>query len=439
MRKLVVALSCVLSTLAAPALAAKPLPIKEFKLDNGLKVLLLENRKAPVVTFQVWYHTGSRNEPIGQSGISHFLEHVMFLGTQKYPGNTYDRLTESNGGSNNAFTSKDYTCFYVDFGSEQLDLAARLEADRMQNLLVNPEKFPSELNVVKEERRWRTDNSPTGAMMEELYALAFKNHPYRWPVIGWMDDLDHMSREKMLAYYKTFYAPNNATIVIVGDFKTPEALGIVKKHFGAIPPAKRVPKLMIKEAPQTSERRSTLVREVSTPNVLMGYHAPAIGTPDHFVLSIIDSILNGGESSRMHQDLVEKRKLAQEISTDVDAYKDPGLFSCFAVPMPGRTLPELETAIEEHLERLKQEPVSDHELEKAINNAEAGFILGQQKNHSLGVTIGHFDVQADYRLVNRYVDELRKVNKEDIQRVAKQVFVKNNRTVVTLLPREEKK
>ena len=436
MRKLVCAAALV-ATCATPALAGKDLPIREFKLDNGLKVLLLENHKAPVVTFQVWYRVGSRNETLGQTGISHFLEHVMFLGSKKYPDNSYDRLTEANGGLNNAFTSNDYTCYFIDFSSDLLELAAKLEADRMQNLLLNPAKFDSELSVVKEERRWRTENSPTGAMHEELYSLAFKNHPYRWPIVGWMDDLDKMTRSKMVDYYKSHYAPNNATVVVVGDFHSPDTLKMIKRHFGGIPRGKNLPSMEIKEAPQTSERRSTIQRDVSTPNLLMGYHAPAISSKDSFALTIADTVLFGGESSRVHLDLVENRKIAQEVSSDLDQGRDPGLYALYAAPMPGHTLAELEKAIEEHLERLKKEPISDRELKKAINNAEAAFIYGQQKNHELALTIGRFDALGDYKLINRYVEELGKVTKEDVMKAAESYFVASKRTIISLLSKEK--
>lgn len=417
-------------TVSAPALAA-PLPIKVQRLDNGLKVLLLERHQAPVVTFQVWYRVGSRNENIGQTGISHFLEHLMFQGSKNYPGNLYDRLVEGNGGSNNAFTTNDLTCFYVDFPSNLLDLAAKLEADRMHNLLIPPQTFQSELSVVKEERRLR-ENSPFGQMYEELCALSFKNHPYRWPVVGWMNDLDHMSREKVQNYYKTYYAPNNATVVVVGDFKTPEALAIIKRHFAKIPRTPEIPKLVVQEEPQVAERRAYLHRDLASPYLLMGYHAPAALTKDSYAISILNLILGEGASSRLNQDLVEKRQIAQEISSGLQSRLDSGFYTMAAVAMPGHSITEVESAIDAHIERLKTEPVTDRELQKAINSAEAGYIFGQESCHGLAQSIGEMDVQGDYKAIDTYVQKFREVTKEDIMRVAKQYLNVTNRTVVTM-------
>lgn len=425
--------------MSAPPPLTKPLPVQEHVLPNGLKVLLLERRTAPVITVQVWYRVGSRNELVGKSGISHLTEHLMFQGSKNFPDKTYDNLVERHGGNNNAFTTEDATAYYVNFPSDKLELALRMEADRMASLLLPPGKFDSERNVVKEERRWRTENSPFGMMWELLGATAYTAHPYRWPVVGWMSDLDSVTLADAKDHYKRFYTPNNAVVVLVGDFEATKALALVKKTFGAIPRGPEIKQVITKEPQQNGERRTEVIRDVETPAVMIAFHMGAKGDPDDLPLRLLDQILSSGRSSRLYHDLVYTRKLAQSVGTMVTDNKDPGLFLAYALPMPGHTAAELEGELLKALERVKIEDVDDRELQKAINQAEAGYIFGQQKDHELGVLLGQNEVLRDWRLVNDYVEKLRKVSKEDLKRVAKQTFTRRNRSVVTLVPTKEVK
>lgn len=425
--------------MSAPPPLAKPLPVHEHILPNGLKVLLLERRTAPVISFQVWYRVGSRNEMIGKSGISHLTEHLMFQGSKNFPAGSYDKLVERHGGNNNAFTTEDATAYYLNFPSDKLELAAKMEADRLAHLLIPPGKVESELNVVKEERRWRTENSPFGMMWELLGATAYTAHPYRWPVVGWMGDLDKMTRADAWDHYKRFYTPNNAVVVLVGDFESAKALDIVKKTFGTIPKGPTVQQVITREPAQNGERRTEVVRDVETPAVMVAFHMGAKGDPDYLPLWLIDRILSSGRSSRLYHDLVYTRKLAQDVGTMVTDNKDPGLFLAYAVPMPGHTAAELEAELIKALDKLKTEAVADRELQKAINQAEAGYIFGQQKDYELGVLLGQSEVLKDWRLVNDYVDKLRGVTKEDLKRVAAQTFTRRNKSVVTLVPTKEVK
>lgn len=421
---------------AAPAWASK-LPVKATTLPNGLKVLMVENHKAPVVSLQVWYRVGSRNEQVGQTGLAHLTEHMMFQGSKRFPGGKYKELVEAMGGDYNAFTTEDMTAYYINSPADKLELAAQLEADRMGNLLIPAEKFGSEREVVKEERRWRTENSPFGMMYEMIGSTAYTAHPYRWPVVGWMSDLDKVSREDSWRFYKTYYHPNNATLVITGDFKADQALSIVKRTFGVIKAGPKPPEVRTVEPPQQGERRTRLVKPVETPSVMMAYHVPPAGHADGYVLKVISNLLYKGNSSRLHHDLVYTKKIAQEVGGWSGSSIDPGLYLLYGVPLPGHTAEALEEGIYAQLDRLKTEPVSDRDLEKARNQVEAEFLFGQQKAEQTGNTLGEAETVASYTMVNQFVDKIRAVSKEDIMRVAKTYFSPTNRSVVTLVPAKE--
>lgn len=253
--------------LASTASFAQGMKVTETVLPNGLKILLKEEHKAPIVTFQIWYRVGARNEQLGKTGMSHVLEHMMFKGTKKYGPKQFSRTVQRNGGNDNAFTSKDYTAYFENFAADRLELAIDLESDRMQNLILDPREFLSERDVVKEERRMRYEDDPTQTMVEQMMATAFAAHPYQWPVIGWMADLENLTRDDLSRHYKTYYAPNNATIVIVGDFDTRKVLPLVEKYFGGIPRGPEVPKVGAVEPKQLGEKRVTVRREAELPAV----------------------------------------------------------------------------------------------------------------------------------------------------------------------------
>lgn len=419
---------------AGPATQALRIPVQEHILPNGLKVLLVENHKAPVVSVQIWYRVGSRNEAIGKTGLAHVTEHMMFQGSKHYPTGKYKELIEANGGDYNAFTTEDVTAYYATFSSDKLKLALELEADRLAGLLIPASKFGSEVEVVKEERRWRTENSPFGMMWEMLGSTAYQAHPYRWPVVGWMSDLDALVRQDAVDFYKSHYVPGNATLVVSGDFKAPEALALIKRTFGKIPKGPLPPKVVTVEPVQLGERRSEIVRPVETASALVAYHIPAYGHPDLYVLQVMANLLANGESSRLYQDLVYEKKIAQDVGAFMQKQIDPSLFLLYGTLLPGHGGKDLEQGLYAQLERLKTEPVSARELQKAKNQVEASFLFGQQKAEQVANTIGEAATLKDYRLANQVVDRVRAVSAEDVMRVARQTFTKENRSVVTLIP-----
>jgi zinc protease len=410
------------------------LDIREFQLENGLEVLMLEDHAVPLATVQVWYRVGSRNERPGITGISHFLEHLMFKGTARYGPGSYSALMQRSGGTENAFTSYDTTAYHAVVPASQLELALDLEADRMTNLLLAPEAIASEREVVKEERRLRQENTPTGPMYEELGATAFKAHPYQWPVIGWMSDIDAITRDDLLTHYKTFYAPNNATLIIVGDMETAATLELVRRHFGAIPQGPPPPQVRPPEPPQPGERRVEIPRPTAVPVLSIAYHIPQFDHPDALPLEVLSQILSQGESSRLYQALVYQRQLATSIGTDADLRVEPGLFTVVCMVQAAKSPAEVEAAIYEQLTQVTEESITERELQKAINQALSGFVFRQDSIQQQGFTIGSFHMLQSYKIINEYIARLRQVTRQDVARVARTYLTKQNRTVVTVVP-----
>lgn len=436
LKKKLAALIIVLTTIilsSQPAFAKK---VEEFVLSNGLKIIAMEEHKAPTVTFQVWYKVGSRNEATGKTGLSHLLEHLMFKGTSKYGKGEFSKIVAQNGGNENAFTSRDYTAYFEVFSSDRIHLSLELESDRMTNLLIDEKEFQLERNVVKEERRMRTDDEPTSLVVEELYAMAFKVHPYHSPIIGWMSDLDTLARDDLYNHYKKYYIPNNATIVVVGDFDTKTLIPKIKEHFEKIPKGEAPAKISIKEPEQLGERRTTLHKEAQLPFVFIGYHTPSIGNKDEFALEVISNILSAGKSSRLYQDIVYEKQLALYAGGDYDRIAaDPSLFYFYGGLKPGKTTKELEDALYAEIEKLKTEPVTDRELQKSKNQVEASFIFAQDSIFYQAMQIGQIEtIGIGYKYLDAYVDNIRRVTKDDIMRVAKTYFTEKNRTVGILIP-----
>ncbi|OPY73782.1 MAG: Peptidase M16 inactive domain protein [Syntrophorhabdus sp. PtaU1.Bin002] len=409
--------------------------IYETTLPNGLKIILLENHKAPVATFQVWYRVGSRNESWGKTGLSHMLEHMMFKGTRGISGQTFTRIIEEAGGNDNAFTSKDYTAYFESMSAEQIHVAIELEADRMHNLLLRGQDFETERMVVMEERRLRTEDDPQAYLDEQLAATAFQIHPYRWPIIGWMQDLKALSLEDLNTYYRTYYSPANALVIAAGDFKKAEILTKIEKAFGSIPRGPSPNQTKPLEDPQLGERRIQVNREVQLPFILMGYHVPNLKTPDSYVLEVISAILAQGRSSRLYERLVREKKLVQSASADHDLLsRDPSLFLVSAEPLPGKDVAEVEKALNHEIQQLSEKPVPAEELEKAKNQLEAAFVFSQDSLVRQAMVLAQFEIVWDWRKIDDYVPQVRTVTPDDITRVAKQHLVPENRTVGILVP-----
>ena len=414
-------------------------PVQEFVLDNGLKVLLLEDHKSPSVTFQVWYRVGSRNEKDGKSGLAHFLEHFLFKGTPTTGPEEYARIIAKNGGRSNAFTTTDMTVYFATMSREKISIQLELEADRMANALLGETYFEPEKKVIQEERRLRTDDNPAAALGEVANAVALTVHPYRRPVVGWMEDIQNLTRQDLVDFYKLYYAPNNAVIVVTGDFATAELLPRIKAAYGKIPRGAEPPKVNVTEPEQRGERRVMLKKEAELPVILMSYHAPNLKSSDSFALDLLSVVLAGGRSSRLHHELVYKKRLAHEIDADYSAVSvDPTGFSISAQLLPGKEAAQLELEIDRELEKIKHDLVSDKELQKAKNQVEAAFIFAQDSIFGQAMKIGYYEIAGGWRQMESYLDGIRKVSREDIRRVAKKYLDRDRRTVGVLVPTKEK-
>src|SRR6266571_4264307 len=366
----------------SPVVAQPTRGVVATTLDNGLRVLLLEDRRSPIVSVQVWYRVGGRNERPGATGLAHFLEHMMFKGTKRYGKGEFGRLVERAGGQQNAATSADYTQYYVTIGAEKLDLILELEADRMRNLLLDPREIASEREVVIEERRTRTEDDPGGFLGEEVGSIAFKAHPYGYPIIGWMEDIKRVTPAEIRAFYKTYYVPNNALVVAVGAFEAPAVLGKIRRSFGRISRGRTPPPVLAVEPPQNGERRVTVRKEAELPIVYLGWHVPNQRSDDAPALEVLSTILSGGRASRLYRDLVYQRQLALEAGGDYSYFSiDPNLFWFWATPMPGQTPETLEAELSKHMERLKAEPVTEEELARAKNQIESAFVFQEDSVH----------------------------------------------------------
>ena len=329
--------------LIAFAKSADATNVREFVLDNGLKILLLEDHKSPAVTFQVWYRVGSRNERDGKSGLAHFLEHMMFKGTPTTKPEEYSRIIAKNGGRSNAFTTSDVTVYFATMSRDKIGIEIELEADRMASALLGDSYFEPEKKVIQEERRLRTDDNPASALSEVASAVAYTVHPYRRPVIGWMDDIQNLTRQDLVDFYKLYYAPNNAHIVVTGDFSTEEILAKIKAAFEKIPRSAAPPKVRAEEPPQRGERRVILKKEAELPFILMYYHAPNLKSPDSYALDLLSMVLAGGRSSRLYHELVYKKRIARNIDADYSGVSiDPTGFGVTAQLMPGKEPAEVE-------------------------------------------------------------------------------------------------
>jgi len=411
------------------------LPINEYMLDNGLKVLIVEDHKAPTATFQVWYKVGSRNEMTGKTGLSHLLEHMMFKGTEKHGPKTFSQTIQRSGGTDNAFTSKDYTGYFELLASDRIDLPIELEADRMQNLILTKESVLSERDVVMEERRMRYEDDPQNYVMEEVFAAAFKNHPYRWPVIGWMSDLKTLNPDDLISHYRTYYAPNNAVIIVVGDVNQQEILDRIKTAFGRIPAGPFIPDLVVEEDEQKGERRIYVKKEAELPYVLSVYKVPKITHEDGFALDVLGSILSDGKSSRLYRSLVYEKQMAISAWAGYEGlYKDPFLFFTGATAGQGKKIEDVEKALLDEIEKIKNELPSAREVQRAKNQVEASFIMQQDSIYMQARTIGSFEMTVGWRFIDNYLEGFRKVTPEDVSRVAKKYLIDEGKTTGILIP-----
>jgi zinc protease len=409
--------------------------VERHVLGNGLVVLLHEDHSVPAVTFWQWFKVGSRNEHPGITGISHVFEHMMFNGSKNVPPKEYDRRIESNGGTSNAFTDRDVTAYSEDIASDRLEVLFQLDSDRMRGLTLEPSVLASEMAVVKEERRLRVDDDISGLLDEKLYDTAFRASPYRWPVIGRKEDLDRLTRQELLEYFRVHYAPNNCVLVLTGDFESKPALASIQKYFGDIPaqpPAAAPPD---SEPPQPGERRASVAFPSENVQVDIGYKAPAVSSDDVWTLDVLSSVLGDGESSRLHQALVYDKQIALSADTFFRPRLSPSLFEFFLDLKPGHGASEGEEALDEVLDRLAREGPTERELQKARNLLEAELVKSLATNHGAGEQLGFFEaIYGGYRAMFGAAAKYRAVTADDCRRLAAQVFVPERRTVVELAP-----
>jgi zinc protease len=436
MRRFIIIGTLVLSPfLFNPANAIDRSEVRDLTLENGLRVLLLEDQRTPTVTLQVWYKAGSRNENFGKTGISHLLEHMMFRGSKKYGPDAFSKIVQKNGGNDNAFTTEDYTMYFESMPSDKVDILIDLESDRMANLLIDQKLFDTERNVVLEERRLRTEDDPVADLLEQVEAVAFEAHPYHNPVIGWFSDIKQISRDDLYNHYKTYYTPNNAVLVIAGDFKTEELLPKIEKTFGKIKSGNIPPITRSVEPQQRGERRVTLRRPAELPFVAIAYHVPNLASRDSYALDVLTTILAEGDSSRLYNSLVYENQIALSIEGDYSRLSiDPNLLYFYAQVMPAESSSEVEHAIYDEIDRIKKEPIPQNELEKAKNQIESSFIFGQDSLFGRAYLLGQYEILGQLEMVKDYITGIREVTAEDVMNVARKYLSEDNRTVGILIP-----
>jgi len=427
-------------TLALLLPLAASAKVSEYTLNNGMKVIVKQDHRAPVVVSQVWYKVGSSYEPKGLTGISHALEHMMFKGTEKYGPGEFSRIVSALGGSENAFTSRDYTAYFETLSVQHLERALELEADRMRNLVLDPAEFAKEIEVVKEERRLRTEDKPTGRVFEQFSAVAWRASPYQNPVIGWMHDLDNMTLEDLAAWYQKWYSPNNATLVVVGDVEPKEVLELARRHFGPLPESE-VPALKPAVEPeQVGETRVDVKVPAKQPYVLMGYKTPIIGSAvdewEPYALTVLANVLDGGDSARLARELVRGSGIAASAGADYGSYSRlPGMFLLSGTPTDEHTVPEVEKALRDMIASLREELIDEAELKRIVTQAVAGKVFEADSLFAQAMEIGVLEtIGLDWRLVEAEIDALKAVTPEQVRTVARRYLVDQNLTVATLTP-----
>jgi zinc protease len=423
--------------LAANAAPIKKIEFSDTRLENGLRVIIAEDHAAPVVAIAVNYAVGSRDERKGRTGFAHLFEHMMFKGSENVGAGEHPYLIFSNGGTMNGTTNKERTLYYETVPANQLDLVLFLEADRMKSLDITKENLDNQRHAVQEERRLRVDNQPYGKVFEALEELAYENFAYEHSVIGSMADLSAATVDDVAAFFKTYYAPNNAVLSIVGDVDTKATLARVEKYFGTIPSQSAPPKLDLTEPAQSEERRVTLDDPLARlPRIDMAYKIPPALSPDEDALSVLATILSSGRSSRFTENIVRQKQLATSVGAFTDESHATGLFRIVGTAAPGKSLADLEAAIEAEIDRVKAGPIADWEMDKARNQAKNAFIGSLGSSFQRAVLLGEYALFFDKPdMINTRAEAIAKVTAADVQRVVGKYLVKTGRTVVLSVPK----
>jgi zinc protease len=414
--------------------------VLERTLSNGLHVIVKEDHRAPVVVQQIWYHVGSMDERTGTTGVAHALEHMMFKGTRTVPAGQFSKIIAAAGGRENAFTSYDYTAYFQQLHKSRLPLAMRLESDRMHNLKVAQTEFAKEIQVVMEERRWRTDDDPHSLMNEKLMATAFEEHPYHHPVIGWMIDIRNMTSADVLNWYKTWYAPNNATLVIAGDVKPEKVFKLAQHYYGGIPAEKLPQRKAVGEATQLGIQRIVVKAPAELPYLIMAYHAPVLRDAEKdwkpYALEVLAGVLNGNSSARLNKALVRDQQVATDVDVGYDSVaRGPGLFVLEGTPSEGKTVGDLEAALRQQLALLVKDGVSADELQRVKAQVMAGEVYKRDSVFYQAMQIGQMESDGlSYKDIPVMLQKLQAVTAQQVQDVAREIFNDDHLTVATLDP-----
>jgi predicted Zn-dependent peptidase len=427
--------------LQAQAVRNVRVDFKETTLKNGLRVITVEDHTAPVVALSITYNVGSRNERQGRTGFAHLFEHMMFKGSENVGSGEHFLLVFNNGGTMNGTTNEDRTNYFEALPANQLDLALFLEADRMRSLAITKDNLDNQRNAVQEERRLGLDNQPYGKSSEIQQGLIYDNFAYKHTTIGSMEDLNAASVEDVAAFFKMYYAPNNATLVLVGDFKTGEALAKIRSNFEAIARQPDPPSVDMTEPQQNAERRTSVDDVLArAPRVDVAYKAVPGNTADFYALQVLSAALQGGQSSRLYQKLVKEKEMVTSVGGFMDEKRGVGAFYSNATLRPGIKTEDVEAAIYEEIARLQKEPIADWELQKAKNTTRRNFISNLQISLSRAISLGQYATYYNEpSLINTRLDRVAAVTKEDVQRVANKYLVATNRTVVITMPKAKAK
>ncbi len=409
----------------------------EYDLPNGLHVILHQDNTTPIVAVSIMYHVGSKNEVSGRTGFAHFFEHLMFEGSVNIPRGEFDKITQTAGGYNNANTSQDRTYFFELLPSNQLELGLWLESERLVHLRIDSTGVETQRAVVKEERKQSYDNRPYGSIMEKTMENAYKVHPYKWTPIGYPEDLNRATLQEFLEFHSIYYVPNNATLSIAGDLDTESAKKLIEKYFGDIPcGTKPIYRPSIVEPEKTAEVRDTVYDNIQLPAVVMSYHIPAQGTPDSYAISMLTTLLTDGQSSRMIKSIVDQQQKALAVQAFPFPLEDPSLFLVFGLVNRGIQPADLQTAMDEEIDKVKTTPIPDAEFQKLRNKVENDFVTGNSTMAGIAENLATYHVFfKDSDLINTEIDRYMKVTAADLQRVAQKYLIPANRVVLTYLPK----
>ena len=412
--------------------------VHRYRLANGLKLLVLVDKTAPVVSYFTWFRVGSRHEKPGKTGLAHLFEHLMFNETETLKAGQFDRKLEENGAESNAATWLDWTYYYESLPKDRLNLAVKLESERMARLVLREPQVVSEKEVVANERRMRVDDDVEGAANEILYKTAFTKHPYSWPTIGWMEDIEGFTPEDCVAFYKTFYAPNNATVVVVGDVREQDVLEKIAAAYGPIAASEIPEEDTQPEPPQRENREVTMNKPTASEKILLGFHGPALGDADHPALSLLNEILFGGRASRFHRDLVTTRELCTDIRGWVSTFRDPGLYEMYFTARPDKSIAEVLPVVTDALGKIREELVTQDELTRAKARLELGLLQSLETAAGKAEQIGFYEtVLGDPAAAFRRLEAYRRVTAGEIRTAARKYVDMDARTMIRVIPEAE--